>query len=213
MENLRLKIFGDYKVKYIDDDIIVVEKPAGLLSVPGKAEDNKDCLIGRVNETYPDALIVHRLDMATSGLMILPRNKLSERHISIQFQRRQITKQYIALLHGNLVQDEGLIDAPLICDWENRPRQKIDFDIGKPSQTIFKVVSRNENSTRVIFSPITGRSHQLRMHSIHIGHPICGDLFYIGNDGYDRLMLHASYLEFRHPISKEIIKFESNPDF
>lgn len=213
MQNLKLPIFGQEKIIYIDDDLIIVDKPAGLLSVPGKAEDNRDCLITRIQEKYPEAIIVHRLDMATSGLMILPRSKRAEKRISVQFQRRKVLKKYVALLHGVIDEDEGVITAPLICDWENRPRQKIDFEIGKPSQTYFEVLERNEDTTRVCFWPSTGRSHQLRMHSIYIEHPICGDLFYIGDDGYKRLMLHASYLEFKHPMSGEKIAFESLPDF
>ncbi len=213
MHNLKLPIFGQEKIIYIDDDLIIVDKPAGLLSVPGKAEDNRDCLITRIQEKYPEAIIVHRLDMATSGLMILPRSKRAEKRISVQFQRRKVLKKYVALLHGVIDEDEGVITAPLICDWENRPRQKIDFEIGKPSQTYFEVLARNEDTTRVCFWPSTGRSHQLRMHSIYIEHPICGDLFYIGDDGYKRLMLHASYLEFKHPMSGEKIAFESLPDF
>ena len=213
MHNLKLPIFGQEKIIYIDDDLIIVDKPAGLLSVPGKAEDNRDCLITRIQEKYPEAIIVHRLDMATSGLMILPRSKRAEKRISVQFQRRKVLKKYVALLHGVIDEDEGVITAPLICDWENRPRQKIDFEIGKPSQTYFEVLERNKDTTRVCFWPSTGRSHQLRMHSIYIEHPICGDLFYIGDDGYKRLMLHASYLEFKHPMSGEKIAFESLPDF
>lgn len=213
MQNLKLPIFGQEKIIYIDDDLIIVDKPAGLLSVPGKAEDNRDCLITRIQEKYPEAIIVHRLDMATSGLMILPRSKRAEKRISVQFQRRKVLKKYVALLHGVIDEDEGVITAPLICDWENRPRQKIDFEIGKPSQTYFEVLERNKDTTLVCFWPSTGRSHQLRMHSIYIEHPICGDLFYIGDDGYKRLMLHASYLEFKHPMSGEKIAFESSPDF
>lgn len=213
MQDFKLKIFGQEKIVFIDDDLIIAEKPAGLLSVPGKAEDNRDCLINRIQLTHPEAIIVHRLDMATSGLMILPRSKRAEKRISVQFQRRKVLKKYVALLHGVIEEDEGVITAPLICDWENRPRQKVDFEIGKPSQTFFEVIERGENFTRVVFWPSTGRSHQLRMHAIHIGHPICGDYFYIGDDGYERLMLHASYLEFKHPMSGEKIAFESLPDF
>lgn len=213
MQNLKLPIFGQEKIIYVDDDLIIVDKPAGLLSVPGKAEDNRDCLITRIQEKYPEAIIVHRLDMATSGLMILPRSKRAEKRISVQFQRRKVLKKYVALLHGVIYEDEGVITAPLICDWENRPRQKIDFEIGKPSQTYFEVLERYKDTTRVCFWPSTGRSHQLRMHSIYIEHPICGDLFYIGDDGYERLMLHANYLEFKHPMSGEKIAFESLPDF
>lgn len=208
-----MKIFGDVKFIYIDDDLIIAQKPSGLLSIPGRAEDNKDCFINRVKDIYNDAIIVHRLDMATSGLMILPRSKRAEKRISVQFQRREVKKKYIALLHGVIENDNGIIDAPLICDWENRPRQKIDWEIGKPSQTNYEVIERNENNTRVEFSPITGRSHQLRMHSIYIGHPICGDNFYIGEDGYERLMLHATFLEFTHPMTKQKITFESLAEF
>lgn len=198
---------------FIDDSLLIVEKPSGLLSVPGKAENNRDCVISRVLLEYPDAHIVHRLDLSTSGLMILARGLDAHRKISMGFEKRKIHKKYEALLHGLLEQDDGEIDAPLICDWPNRPRQKIDYEVGKPSLTKYKVLSRDEKTTRVEFTPITGRSHQIRVHSIHIGHPICGDYFYTKDEEYPRLCLHATYLEFNHPKSGEIVKFESKPEF
>ena len=196
-----------------DDAIIIVNKPSGLLSVPGKAEDNKDCVAHRALEYFPDALVVHRLDMSTSGLLVLARGLVPLRRISRQFEDRKVSKKYIALLHGELEHDEGIIDAPLIADWENRPRQKVDYEVGKPSLTKYRVLSRENNVSRVEFTPVTGRSHQLRVHSIHIGHPICGDKFYIGEDGFDRLKLHATYIHFAHPMTGEKIFFESPAPF
>ena len=200
-------------IVFHDEAIIIVNKPSGLLSVPGKADDNKDCVAYRALEYFPDAMVVHRLDMSTSGLLILARGLVPLRRISRQFEDRKVSKKYLALLHGELEHDEGIINAPLIADWENRPRQKVDYEIGKPSLTKYRVLSRENNVSRVEFTPVTGRSHQLRVHSIHIGHPICGDKFYIGEDGFDRLKLHATYIHFAHPMTGEKIFFESPAPF
>lgn len=197
---------------YSDEHLLVVVKPAGLLSVPGRGADKQDCVLSEIHETYPDALIVHRLDMATSGLMVLARNVNAHRNLSNQFARREVDKSYIAIVHGIIGADEGQINAPLITDWPNRPKQMVDFDIGKPSQTQFKVISRDVKTTRVELVPITGRTHQLRVHMLSIGHPICGDALYF-EDEYPRLMLHAQFLQFTHPKTGETLGFASEPDF
>lgn len=212
ISNNQENIIPNLKVVYHDDAIVIIDKPSGLLSVPGKAENNKDCVVNRALEVFPDVNAVHRLDMSTSGLMILAHGLVPLRRLSRQFEDRKVSKRYIALLHGEVSPPEGEIDAPLICDWENRPRQKVDFEIGKPSLTKYKVIAYedgvNGTHTRMEFKPVTGRSHQLRVHSIHIGHPICGDHFYIGDDGYPRLMLHAAYIHFAHPMTGEKMEFE-----
>lgn len=200
-------------IRYYDDDIIIVDKPSGLLSVPGKAEDNKDCVESRAQKTFSDARIVHRIDLSTSGLLLLARGLENLRILSKAFETRQVSKKYIALLHGNLETNCGTIDAPIITDWPNRPRQMVDFERGRHAITHFKVLEKVQGHTRVEFVPITGRSHQLRVHSIHIGHPICGDHFYIGEDNYPRLCLHAAFIAFKHPSTGKEICFESPAPF
>jgi tRNA pseudouridine32 synthase/23S rRNA pseudouridine746 synthase len=200
------------KVIFSDETIIIIEKPAGLLSVPGRGASKQDSVNSRVQETYPDALIVHRLDMATSGLMVLARGKTAHRKLSNQFERGQVQKSYIAIVHGLVSQETSEINAPLICDWPNRPKQMVDFDIGKPSQTQFKVISKGANTTRVELIPISGRTHQLRVHMLWVGHPICGDVLY-NPDEYPRLMLHAQSLAFAHPETGAQMSFASVPDF
>lgn len=200
-------------IRYYDDDIIIVDKPSGLLSVPGKAEDNKDCVESRAQKTFSDARIVHRIDLSTSGLLLLARGLENLRILSKAFETRQVSKKYIALLHGNLEANCGTIDAPIITDWPNRPRQMVDFERGRHAITHFKVLEKVQGHTRVEFVPITGRSHQLRVHSIHIGHPICGDHFYIGEDNYPRLCLHAAFIAFKHPGTGKEICFESPAPF
>lgn len=200
------------KVIFADEAILVIDKPAGLLSVPGRGAEKQDCALSRLQKLYEDALIVHRLDMATSGLMVLARNVNAHRNLSSQFGKHEVAKSYAAIVHGILRQDKGEINAPLITDWPNRPKQMVDFDIGKPSRSLFKVLSRGVNTTRVELVPITGRTHQLRVHMLWLGHPICGDTLY-GNDDYPRLMLHAQTLEFAHPLTGDKIAFASEPDF
>ncbi|WP_269620418.1 pseudouridine synthase [Zhongshania sp. BJYM1] len=188
-----------------DDDLLIVSKPAGLLSVPGRHPDNKDCLISRINEIYPDASIVHRLDMATSGLMIIARHPESHRAVSRMFQDRKIYKEYQAIVFGHVASIEGFIDLPLACDWPNRPRQELNFDYGKHAQTHFEYCGTNEDgNSKLRLIPITGRSHQLRVHTASIGHPILGCEFYAhpaAKAAADRLLLHASRLRFTHPTS------------
>lgn len=186
---------------HTDADILIVSKPAGLLSVPGKSEP--DCLEARVKADYADALTVHRLDMATSGLMVFARNKNAQRHLGLQFEKRQLEKTYIATVTGLVNEDTGLIDLPLICDWPNRPRQMVCFERGKAAQTHWKVLERAQNSSRMELTPKTGRSHQLRVHMLSLGHAILGDRIYATDEDFlraDRLLLHAQVLRLRHPV-------------
>ncbi|KAF0115691.1 MAG: hypothetical protein FD163_2253 [Hyphomonadaceae bacterium] len=200
------------KIVFADETIVVIDKPTGLLSVPGRGVAKQDCALTRLHETFSDALIVHRLDMATSGLMVLARNIDAHRHLSSQFANRKIDKKYIAIVHSIIGADGGEINAPLISDWPNRPKQKVDYEIGKPSLTKFKVLSHDADTTRVELIPTTGRTHQLRVHMLSIGHPICGDALYF-KDEYPRLMLHARFLQFAHPKTSEKLSFASAPDF
>ena len=198
-------------VLYQDDAILVVDKPSGLLSVPGRGENKQDCLFSRVHAEHNDALIVHRLDMDTSGVMVLARNKEIHRKISILFEQREVQKRYIAIVDGRIKDAAGKIDLPLICDWPNRPRQIVDHAQGKPSVTRYKVLSRNieEDTTRVELEPETGRSHQLRVHLQSLGHPILGDRFYASEQQRmkaPRLLLHALSLGFIHPVTSEPLR-------
>jgi len=189
-----------------DDDVLLVNKPSGLLSVPGKAIEHADCLETRVKAAFADALLVHRLDMDTSGVMIFACNKAAQRHLGLQFERKHLEKTYVARVWGKMVNDSGTVDLPLIVDWPNRPLQMVDYERGKPSVTDWKVLTRESNATRVALFPKTGRSHQLRVHMLELGHPILGDRFY-GNTtvqaAADRLQLHAETLRFRHPTGGE----------
>ncbi|MDY6927727.1 MAG: bifunctional tRNA pseudouridine(32) synthase/23S rRNA pseudouridine(746) synthase RluA [Pseudomonadota bacterium] len=197
---------------YHDDDVIVVNKPSGLLSVPGKATEHRDSLITRIQRVYPDARIVHRLDMATSGVMVVAQHKDSHRKLSRQFELRQTAKRYFARIAGVPAQSSGSVDLPLICDWPNRPKQKVDFDSGKPALTHYKVVQRDATEALVALIPITGRSHQLRVHMLELGHPILGDRLY-GTPtviaSAPRLQLHAETLSFTHPTSGKRMQFSA----
>ncbi|WP_371415708.1 pseudouridine synthase [Azoarcus sp. DD4] len=188
----------------------MVNKPSGLLSVPGRGDDKADCLVQRVRIDYPDALIVHRLDMETSGLIVLARGKEAHRALSMGFQNREVAKRYVALVDGLLEPACGEIDLPLIADWPRRPRQKVDFEFGKPSMTRFHVLAHDieRHLTRVELHPETGRSHQLRVHLMSRGHAILGDALYaspVVQAKANRLLLHAEYLEFAHPDGGETI--------
>ncbi|GGE90583.1 bifunctional tRNA pseudouridine(32) synthase/23S rRNA pseudouridine(746) synthase RluA [Pseudoalteromonas gelatinilytica] len=203
-------------IVYQDDDLLIVNKPSGLLTVPGKDPKHADCLIARVNRVFPTAKIVHRLDMATSGIICLAMHKEAHRNLSIQFQDRKTAKRYIARVFGKLEQQTGSVDLPLICDWPNRPKQMVDHDNGKPSLTHFKVLEREQNATRVELTPITGRSHQLRVHMLSLGHPILGDKLYAHAEAFamaPRLQLHAEMLTLAHPASGETLIFEAAPEF
>ena len=207
----------DVEILFTDDDLLLVNKPAGLLSVPGRHPANKDCLVTRVQRQYADARIVHRLDMDTSGIMVLALNADSHRALSRLFAERKIIKEYEANVYGTIIDDHRLIDLPLLCDWPNRPRQKVDFHHGKNAQTWVERVSQHPDGwTRVLLKPVTGRSHQLRVHLAEIGHPILGCEFYAHQRAVsmaDRLQLHATKLEFCHPNSGEMILGISNCPF
>lgn len=196
---------------------MVVNKASGLLSVPGRAPENKDSVMTRIQADFPTAESVHRLDMATSGVIVVALTKAAERELKRQFREREPKKSYIARVWDHLAQDEGLIDLPLICDWPNRPKQKVCYETGKPSQTLYQVLSRDaDGSTRVKLSPITGRSHQLRVHMLAIGHPILGDGFYAHPEAKamaSRLQLHAQELCITHPEFGTVMHFKCEPEF
>ncbi|WP_432322387.1 bifunctional tRNA pseudouridine(32) synthase/23S rRNA pseudouridine(746) synthase RluA [Yersinia enterocolitica] len=204
-------------VLYQDEHIMVVNKASGLLSVPGRAPENKDSVMTRIQADFPSAESVHRLDMATSGVIVVTLTKAAERELKRQFREREPKKSYVARVWGHLAQDEGLIDLPLICDWPNRPKQKVCYETGKSSQTQYQVLSRDaDGSTRVKLSPITGRSHQLRVHMLAIGHPILGDGFYAHPEAKamaSRLQLHAQELCITHPEFGTVMHFKCEPEF
>lgn len=201
---------------YQDDDIVVLNKNSGLLTVPGRLPEHKDCLENRVRRVLPSATIVHRLDMATSGILIMALNKAAHVNISQQFEKRQTAKHYIARVYGLIKSAEGSVDLPLICDWPNRPKQKVDFDNGKKSLTYYKVLSYGEDNTLVELTPITGRSHQLRVHMLALGHPILGDRLYAHPEALKvskRLQLHAQALTLQHPVSQVSLTFKADCPF
>ncbi|OTG75123.1 RNA pseudouridine synthase [Acinetobacter sp. ANC 4169] len=192
-------------IVYEDEDLVVIEKPAGLLSVPGRLPEHHDSAYLRVLERYPHAKITHRLDMATSGILMFAKHREAEVAVSKMFQARTVKKNYIALVQGKL-EAEGSVEVPLITDWENRPRQIVHFELGKPAKTLYQALeySAAEDITRVLLTPITGRSHQLRVHMQYIGHPITGDKLYHPEPHHSslkRMALHASYLSFKQPLS------------
>lgn len=184
-----------------DHELLFVDKPSGLLSVPGKGAHLADCLIARVQAVFPEALLVHRLDRDTSGVMVFALTPHAQRHLGLQFEKRQTKKTYLARVFGRVEDREGTVDLPLIVDWPNRPKQHVDFENGKPAVTDWKVLRYEENATRMRLFPQTGRSHQLRVHMLELGHPILGDPFYATGDALNapRLMLHAESLRLRHP--------------
>lgn len=204
-------------VIYQDEDIIVINKPSGLLSVPGRAPENKDSVMTRLQANFPSAESVHRLDMATSGVIIVALNKAAERELKRQFREREPKKCYIARVWGHMEHDQGQVDLPLICDWPNRPLQKVCFETGKAAQTEYLVLSRDaDGNTRVKLTPITGRSHQLRVHMLALGHPILGDGFYASPAAKamaQRLQLHALELQITHPVSQKPMSFRAEADF
>lgn len=197
---------------HLDDALVVVDKPAGLPSVPGRPAELHDCMASRVQALVPDALVVHRLDMATSGLLVFARSKAAQSALGDAFARREVAKRYVAVVAGELAHDEGEIDLPLIADWPRRPLQKVDHATGKPSLTRYRVIARQPGRTRVALEPLTGRSHQLRVHLLALGHPIVGDTLYAPPEvaaQSPRLLLHAHTLAFAHPASGEALSFES----
>lgn len=190
---------------YRDDTLLAVDKPAGLRAVPGRGEAKHDCVARRVQAEQPDALVVHRLDEATSGVMLFGLGATAQRALSIAFAERRVAKRYEALVQGSPTDDQGVIELPLAADWPNRPRQQVDAERGKPSRTDWRVIDRDaaSASARLELVPHTGRSHQLRVHLAAIGHPIVGDALYAaaGAPAAPRLMLHACELRLAHPAN------------
>lgn len=191
-------------VVHRDEDILVIHKPAFLLSVPGRAPENSDCVSRRLMRDYPDLRLVHRLDLDTSGLMVLALHRRAQSNLSRAFQKRQVEKQYQAVVAGQVAGDSGEVALPLTADWPNRPLQKVCMDTGKPALTHWRVLARypEQNATRLALRPVTGRTHQLRIHCREIGHPILGCDLYAPSDilnQSDRLLLHAERLAFNHP--------------
>jgi tRNA pseudouridine32 synthase/23S rRNA pseudouridine746 synthase len=224
---------------YCDDSLLVVNKPAGLLAVPGRGEDKQDCLSARLQLEFPDALVVHRLDMSTSGLIVFARGAEMQRRLSQMFREREVEKRYVAVVAGKLEPETGEVDLPIVADWPNRPLRKIDAETGKPSLTRYRLL-RYENAvlaervedlsssgcppfdrlrangpefTRVELEPVTGRTHQLRVHMSAIGHPILGDALYGVASSAPRLLLHACSLSFAHPLSGNPLNFASAAPF
>ncbi len=193
---------------YVDEHIAVANKASGLLTVPGRGEDKADCLQSRVVAELGLALVVHRLDMSTSGLVIFARHTEAQSKLARAFQERKVEKQYEATVEGTVLADEGTVDLPLRCDWPNRPRQMVCYEWGKPAITRYKVVERGSDATQMHLFPVTGRSHQLRVHMQAIGHPILGDELYGDVTRAPRLALHAKTLALRHPISAEWMTFD-----
>jgi tRNA pseudouridine32 synthase/23S rRNA pseudouridine746 synthase len=182
-------------IVYIDDRLIAVDKPAGLLSVPGRGEDKQDCAWTRLREQIPEALVVHRLDQATSGLLLFARGSAAQRELSRLFEQRQVGKRYVAEVWGELLETEGEIDLPLAADWPNRPRQQVERERGRPSLTRWRRLASKDGRSRLELEPLTGRAHQLRVHCLSIGHPIVGDALYDPARPAPRLLLHATRLQ------------------
>ena len=214
------------QVLYADESMLVFDKPAGLLSVPGRGEDKQDCLSARAQRQFSDARVVHRLDMATSGLMVMARGAAAQRHLNDAFASRDIAKRYVAVVHGHLpapAERWGVIELPITVDWPNRPRRVIDPISGKPSLTRWRVLTQAPAGltlttpvTRIELEPVTGRSHQLRVHLLAIGHAIAGDQLYGSPEVQamaSRLLLHACSLELQHPVTGQILRFASPAPF
>ncbi len=203
------------RVLHADADVLLVDKPAGLLTVPGKGEDKADCLLSRLRVEFPGVLLVHRLDTDTSGVIVFALSRLAQGHLGKQFEHRQTDKTYAARVWGQVAGDAGRVDLPLIVDWPNRPRQHVDHATGRPAQTDWRVLDRSAGETRMELHPLTGRSHQLRVHMAELGHPILGDALYATGAAaaFPRLMLHAQMLAFRHPVGGAPVRYESPPPF
>ncbi len=197
---------------HVDEACIVADKPAGLLAVPGRTES--DSLAARVQALHPDARVVHRLDQATSGLMLFARGAVAQRVLGMAFEARRVHKRYVAVVEGLPAADAGEIDAPLAADWPRRPRQRVDAVGGKPSLTRWRVLRRDADSAWLELEPLSGRTHQLRVHLAHLGHPIRGDRLYAPPPWRaERLLLHASELAFEHPLTGQRLLLRSAPPF
>jgi len=198
-------------VIYHDDDILLVDKPEGLLSVPGKGEHLADCLLSRLQDMFPEVLLCHRLDRDTSGIMIFALTKLAQRKLGRAFETKRVKKRYIARVWGEVAESKGTIDLPLIVDWPNRPLQHVNYETGKPAVTDWERMEVVDGTTRMKLMPRTGRSHQLRVHMLELGHPILGDPFYADGPAlaFPRMMLHAEGLKLEHPITGKMERFEA----
>lgn len=203
------------EILHDDAEILVVNKPAGLLSVPGRGAHLADCLIARLQAVFPQVLLVHRLDRDTSGVMVFALTPHAQRHLGLQFEKRQARKTYLARLAGRLAPKTGTVDLPLIVDWERRPRQMVDHQNGRAAVTDWRVLRHEGDATRVRLSPKTGRSHQLRVHMLALGHPILGDPLYAEGAARDhpRLMLHSEELKIRHPDGGAALRFRAAAEF
>jgi tRNA pseudouridine32 synthase/23S rRNA pseudouridine746 synthase len=202
-------------ILHADDDIVVVDKPAGLLSVPGRGPERADCLIARLRAEFPSVLLVHRLDLDTSGVIVFALTPQAQVHLGQQFENRRTQKRYVALVSGHPAEKRGRVDLPLIVDWPNRPRQKVCHDTGRPAQTDWRVLRQEGENTRVRLVPVTGRSHQLRVHMQALGHPILGDTLYANGAAAElpRLMLHAEELRLTHPMTGQPQTFRAPVPF
>ena len=198
---------GDIEFIFSDDSLLVVNKLAGLLSVPGRGAEKQDSLATRLQVIFPDALVVHRLDMATSGLMVFARGPEIQRRLSSAFRDRTVEKRYEAIVKGKLLPESGEVNLPIAIDWPNRPLCKIDIIFGKPSLTRYRSLGFNGEATHVELEPTTGRTHQLRLHMAAIGHPILGDVLYGDAASASSLLLHATSLRFTHPLTGEHLNF------
>ncbi len=208
---------------YADELMLLVNKPAGLLAVPGRGPDKQDCMSLRVQQHHPDALVVHRLDQATSGLMLFARNATMQRQLSQLFEQRDVAKEYVAIVQGLVAHDAGHMDGPIAADWATRPLRRIDLLIGKPALTHYRVISRSPSNsyatdrtatTRLWLQPHTGRTHQLRVHLQALGHPIVGDRLYGEDAGYTgRMCLHAKSLQLSHPATGQSMQWQCEADF
>jgi tRNA pseudouridine32 synthase / 23S rRNA pseudouridine746 synthase len=200
-------------VVHLDKHLIVVNKPAGLLTVPAKPPGTQDCLEARVRAVWPETLLVHRLDRDTSGVVVFARTRVGQRHLGWQFERREVVKGYVARVEGVVVGERGRVDLPLVCDWPNRPLQMVCRVRGKAAVTDWEVIGREESVTRLALKPLTGRSHQLRVHCLEMGHPILGDPFYGDAGAADRMQLHAARIGFRHPEGGAHVAFAAPVPF
>jgi tRNA pseudouridine32 synthase / 23S rRNA pseudouridine746 synthase len=205
------------RLVHLDAALVVVDKPSGLHSVAAKPPGPQDCAEARVRAAFPEARVVHRLDRDTSGLMVFARSALAQRHLGWQFERRQVSKGYVARVAGRVAGESGRIDLPLACDWPNRPRQMVCRIRGRSALTAWRVLAREDAATRLALAPRTGRSHQLRVHCLAIGHPILGDPLYgpspASGEAPLRLQLHAERIGFRHPIGGAPVRFEAPVPF
>jgi tRNA pseudouridine32 synthase/23S rRNA pseudouridine746 synthase len=203
-------------IRYQDDDLVIINKPSGLLSNPGRAENTFDCALTRLENELGGILLVHRLDCSTSGVMVFAKNKQVEINLKVQFQNRETSKTYIAEVQGHLAQQQGCIELPLARDADNVPKQKVCETQGKQAITYYRVLETRANSSLVELKPVTGRTHQLRVHMLALGHPILGDDFY-GDDACiaaaPRLHLHAQSLSFKHPTSQQDVTFNVEHEF